>query len=264
MDAQAFQPTRRSVLTAVALAPIAALLPALLTESRSRAAAGAAYQFLTPHQVAVLTEATARLVPGPTDDPAEVGHPGAREADVVRYIDTLLSAFHEDPPRIFAGGPWSNRHTTGPDLLAQFVPLEERQLLAWRTRVADLRKRVAAAVLALDAAAKADGFVDFLTAPAPERDRVLSALAAERELLFGLTIDGMYSVPEYGGNAGLTAWQEIGWPGDVQPVGFSAAEVAAYDGPDPVAAADLAVVHEVLRSLPAVASAVLAQRSSRG
>ena len=261
---ESFRPTRRAVLAAAGLVPIAALLPALLTESRARAATGAAYRFLTPHQVAVLTEATARLVPGPTDDPAEAGHPGAREAGVVRYIDTLLSAFDVDPPSIFAGGPWSNRHAPGPDLLAHFVPLEERQLIAWRKRVADLRKAVAAAVVALDAAAKGDGFGDFLAAPSPEQDHVLAALTDVRDLLFGLTIDGMYSIPEYGGNAGLSAWKEIRWPGDVQPVGYTAAEVEADDGPDPVLTADLPVVHEVLRAMPAVASAMRAARASRG
>lgn len=263
-DQPTLLPTRRSVLAAAALVPLASLLPALLTESRARAAAGVAYRFLAPYQVAVVTEATARLVPGPTDDPAEIGHPGAREADVVRYIDTLLSAFDDDPPSIFAGGPWSNRHAPGPDQLATFVPLEERQLLAWRARVADLRKTVAAAVVALDAAAKGDGFGDFLAAPTAEQDHILASLADVRDLLFGLTIDGMYSIPEYGGNAGLSAWKEIGWPGDVQPVGYSAAEVAADDGPDPVALADLSIVREVLADLPVVATAMRKQRSSRG
>lgn len=263
-ETQPFQPTRRSVLAVAALAPIATLLPALLTRSRALAAAGAPYRFLTAHQAAVVTQATARLVPGPTDDPAEAGHPGAREADVVRYVDTLLSAFAVDPPPLFSGGPWSNRHATGPDYLARFVPPVERQLLAWRTRVTGLRTGVAAAVVALDAAAKRDGFVDFLNAPTPEQDRILAALADVRNLLFELTIEGMYSIPEYGGNAGLTAWKEIGWPGDVQPVGYSAAQVEADDGLDPVAVGDLPMVQQVLGALPAVASAILAQRSGRG
>ena len=36
--------------------------------------------------------ATARIAPGPDDDPAEAGHPGAREAGVTGYIDMLLGA----------------------------------------------------------------------------------------------------------------------------------------------------------------------------
>jgi hypothetical protein len=262
VPAQPNQPTRRTVLAAAALVPLATWIPGILEESKARAAAGSAYRFLSPHQVAVVTEATARLVPGPLDDPLEADHPGAREADVVRYVDTLLSAFDEDLPRIFAGGPWSNRHTTGPDLMATFVPLEERQLLAWRRRVAELRTRVAAAVVDLDKAAGADGFADFLAAPTPVQDYVLSSETAARDVLFTLTIEGMYSVPEYGGNAGLTGWQEIKWLGDVQPVGYSKAEVEGDDGLDPVGVADLAVVKEALQNLPAVGAAVL--RARRG
>jgi len=254
--AEVFLPTRRSVIVGAAFAT----LTGLLAESRSRAAAGAGFQFLTAHQAAVVTEATARLVPGPTDDPAEMGHPGAREAEVVRYIDTLLSAFGDDPPLVFAGGPWSNRHSPGPDLMAQFVPLEERQRLAWRTRVAALRSQVADAVVALDDAAGGD----FVSGPAPLQDEILTSLADVRNLLFPLTIEGMYSVPEYGGNAGLVGWQDIRWPGDVQPVGYSAAEVEADDGLDPVALSDLPVVQELVGALPVVSSALLTQRVRRG
>jgi hypothetical protein len=241
--AQAFLPTRRSVLAGAALLSVSALL----AESRARAATGASYRFLTAHQVAVVTEATARLVPGPTDDPLELGHPGAREADVVRYVDTLLSAFDDQPARVFAGGPWSNRHVAGPDHLADFVPLEERQLLAWKSRVADLRKRVAAAVVELDSAAGGD----FVGSPTVVQDKALAASTDARDVLFNLTIEGMYSVPEYGGNAGLVGWTEIKWAGDVQPVGYSAAEVEGDDGIDPVAAPDLPLVRELLSALEA-------------
>jgi len=248
------------VLAGAALVPLATWIPGVLRESKARAASGSPYRFLTAHQAAVVTEATARLVPGPLDDPLEAGHPGAREANVVRYVDTLLSAFDEDPPRIFAGGPWSNRYAPGRDLLADFVPLEEPQLKAWRTRVVGLRKDVAAAVTALDAAAQADGFADFLASPAVVQDYVLSSEAAAREVLFTLTIEGLYALPEYGGNAGLSGWKEIGWPGDVQPRGHSAASVEADDGLDPVAAADLAVVLEALQDMPAVAAALFKAR----
>ena len=39
------------------------------------------FRFFTGHQAAVVEAATARIAPGPLDDPAEAGHPGAREAD---------------------------------------------------------------------------------------------------------------------------------------------------------------------------------------
>ena len=140
------------------------------------------------------------------------------------------------------------------------MPLVERQQHAWRRRVTQLRHDVAAAVVALDDAAAAAGYADFVAAPAVEQDRILTELADVRNTLFGLTIDGMYSVPEYGGNAGLSGWQEIKWPGDVQPVGYSAAAVEADDGIDPVAASDLPVVQELIDALPVLGRG----RRSRG
>jgi hypothetical protein len=127
-----------------------------------------------------------------------------------------------------------------------------------------MRLDVAAAVEALDAGAAAAGYRDFVAAPTTEQDRLLTALADVRDLLFGLTIDAMYSVPEYGGNAGRSAWDEIRWPGDVQPVGYSPEEVERDDGVDPVAASDLPVVHEVIDALPLLARARAARGRRRG
>ena len=255
-------PGRRSVLIAGALLPVARYVPASAVLPRGgEAGAMTAYRFLSAHQAAVVVEATARLVPGPLDDPTEVGHPGAREAGVVHFVDRLLSAFDEDPPAIFAGAPWSDRHSSGPDHLARFVPLIERQEKAWRKRIAQLRKSVAAAIVALDKGAVAAGYKDFVAAPTTEQDRLLTDLSDVRDLLFGLTIDAVYSIPEYGGNKGLTGWHEISWPGDMQPVGYRPAAVEGDDGPDPVAADDLAVVREVLDNLPALGHASLLRRS---
>jgi hypothetical protein len=227
--------------------PVARWVPVSAMTSRgSEAAAAAAYRFLSAHQAAVVIEATARLVPGPLDDPAEIGHPGAREAGVVHFIDRLLSAFDEDPPAIFAGAPWSDRHSSGADHMKRFIPLVERQRKAWHERIKQLKHDVAAAVVALDKGAQDAGFSDFVAAPNPEKDRLLTELSDAREVLFSLTIDAMYSVPEYGGNHKLAGWHEISWPGDIQPRGYSAAKVEADDGPEPVAAADLPAVQEIV------------------
>ena len=256
-------PGRRTVLIAGALLPVARWLPVSAALPGRGEAAATSYRFLSAHQAAVVVEATARLVPGPRDDPTEAGHPGAREAGVVHYVDRLLSAFAEDPPAIFAGAPWSNRHASGPDHLARFVPLIERQEKAWRKRIAQLRKNVADAVVALDKGAVAAGYKDFVAAPTSEQDRLLTELAAARDVLFSLTTDAMYSVPEYGGNHARSGWHEIKWPGDIQPVGYSAAHVEADDGLDPVAAGDLTAVHELVAALPLLGRA-RAARSSRG
>ena len=256
---------RRSVLIAGAMLPVVRYVPApAFASGRGVAAAATAYRALTPHQAATIIEATARLVPGPKDDPTEIGHPGAREAGVVHFIDRLLSAFDESPPAIFAGAPWSDRHAPGPDHLKKFVPLIPRQEKAWRKRIKQLRKQVFDAVVALDKGAVSDGYKDFVSAPTTEQDKLLTDLAGAREVLFGLTIDAMYSVPEYGGNRKLTAWNEIGWPGDIQPLGYTEAAVERDDGPDPVSPDDVAAVQELIDNLPVLSRARAARRTRRG
>ncbi|HWQ22704.1 MAG TPA: gluconate 2-dehydrogenase subunit 3 family protein [Gaiellaceae bacterium] len=176
------------------------------------------FRFFDARQAAVVTEATARLIPGPRDDPEEAGHPGAREAGVVHYIDLLLTAFEDDPPRIYAGGPWSDRHGGAENLLARFVPLAPWEERAWRRRIAALRRRYRAGIAALDRAA--DG--DFAAAPPERQDAILASRrhAGFRRLLFEHAIEGMYAIPEYGGNRELAGWREIGYAGDVAPRGW--------------------------------------------
>jgi len=149
------------------------------------------FRFFDARQAAVVTEATARLIPGPRDDPEEAGHPGAREAGVVHYIDLLLTAFEDDPPRIYAGGPWSDRHGGAENLLARFVPLAPWEERAWRRRIAALRRRYRAGIAALDRAAGGD----FAAAPPERQDAIL---ASRRH----------------------AGWREIGYAGDVAPRGW--------------------------------------------
>jgi Gluconate 2-dehydrogenase subunit 3 len=241
------RPSRRAVVTAIGLVPLASLAPSLLVESQARAAVGSGFRFFDRHQAAVVKAAAARLVPGPNDDPVEklLNSPGATEADVVRYIDTMLSMFTDDPPKIFAGGPWSNRHGGHIDHMAHFVPPAPRQLAAWKQRVRQLRKSYVAAIKALDAAASTKNFA---TATQLEQDLVLTKLNAERDLIFANTIEGMYAVPEYGGNRDTLGWKSIGWPGDAQRRGYSANEVEHSDGEDVLLVTG--IVEQVLSALP--------------
>jgi gluconate 2-dehydrogenase gamma chain len=182
-------------------------------------------RFFTSHQAAVVADATARIAPGPGDDPAEAGHPGAREAGVTDYIDLMLGALaaldgdQAAPPMIFAGGPES------------FVRLDPVARIAWRGRIADWRRRYADGIATLDALAGGD-----FTRAGPEvQDKILASQEANAftALLFQHTIEGMYADPAYGGNRGRVGWQDIGFPG-AQPEGYPAAAVERSDGYDPV------------------------------
>jgi len=210
--------------------------------------------FFSSHQAAVVTAATARIAPGPDDDPAEAGHPGAREADVTGYIDSMLAALgaldnpgpdDTGPPPVFAGGPWSNRHTSGPDLMARFAALDPVARIAWRRRLTGWQRQYREGVATLDRLAGGD----FTKASHAKQDKILvmSAAGSFMALLFEHTIEGLYSAPEYGGNRGLTGWKEIGFPGDIQPRGYTADEVTRSDGHDPVD--NTGIVADVLKLL---------------
>ena len=230
--------------------PIAVASAAVLgTEGcTSSASSGRTLRFFTADQAAVVEAATARIAPGPADDPAEAGHPGAREADVTGYIDSMLGALgslDDAAPLVFAGGPWSNRHTSGPDLMARFLALDPVGRIAWRRRLTGWQQQYRQGIATLDKLAGGD----FTKASGAKQDKILvmSALSDFVPLLFEHTIEGLYAAPEYGGNRGLAGWKEIGFPGDIQPRGYTADEVSRSDGHDPVD--NTGIVADVLKLL---------------
>jgi len=239
-------PRRRTVIRAI---PAAAILGA--SGCTAPPARPATFQFFNSHEAAVVEAATARIAPGPADDPAEAGHPGAREAGVTGYIDKMLAtlgALTGPAPIIFAGGPWSNRHTSGPDLMADFIPLDPVTIIAWRKRLEGWRKQYMEGIATLDSLAGGD-----FTAAAPQdQDKILARQEASgfTSLLFEHTIEGLYANPEYGGNRGLAGWTDIGFPGDIQPRGYTPDQVERSDGRDPVAATG--IVADVLKLLGVV------------
>ena len=206
------------------------MLPGKALAEALAAPATDGFEFFDDHQAAVVREATARIIPGPEDDPLEAGHPGAREANVVRYIDLMLAAFGVDPPRIHAGGPWSDRAGGAKNHMARFVDLSPVQEKLWRERIASLQKQYAAGIAALDQATGGD----FANASNDAKDDALAGSGEFLDVLFVHTIEGTYSVPEYGGNEGLSGWQDIKYPGDSQPRGYTPEEVGTSDGLDPI------------------------------
>jgi hypothetical protein len=213
--------SRRAVLGGLSLLPLAAAVPGVLPA----ASADTGYRFLTPHQAAVLDAATRRLIPGPEDSLLERGSPGAHEANVVGFLDTMLSAFSFSPPMVHAGGPWSNRAGGTQDFMADFVPLDRAQTYGWQQRIAGYRTQYTNGIALLDQLAGGD----FTSVAKPRQDLILAhgKAVSFTKLLFGHTVQAMYSVPEYGGNANLVGWQDIKFPGDSQPNGYSNAEVEA-------------------------------------
>jgi hypothetical protein len=249
---------RRVVITGIpaAVASAAVLGSGGCTSTAASHGGAGQPRFFTSHQAAVVEDATARIAPGPGDDPAEAGHPGAREAGVTGYIDAMLGALavlEADAsgggttavPVIFAGGPWSNRHAAGHNLMADFIAPDVVSRIAWRKRLADWQRQYSSGIATLDKLAGGD----FTKASPAHQDKTLSRSEVRTflSLLFEHTIEGMYASPEYGGNRGLAGWKDISYPGDSQPLGYASAEVERSDGRDPVGGTG--IVADVLKLL---------------
>jgi len=181
--------------------------------------------WFTEHEYRVAAAACDRLIPS---DPT----PGAAEAGVVDYIDTLLGAFTFDPPRIWAGGPASGR-AGGAAGFAAFHRLGPLDELAWRTRIEGSKgipeREFNGPVVGWQERYRAGLAVlgdDFCDLDAEGQDERLRAHEEFVELLYEHCCEGMYGAPEYGGNRDGVGWAGIEFPGDVQPRGWSDDEVS--------------------------------------
>jgi len=186
--------------------------------------------FLHEHETLVLAAAVDRLIPA-----GDEGAPGAVRAGVVEYIDTFLGAFTFDPPRIYAGGPFSGRWG-GQASFERWLSLGPMEELAWRTRlegsqglperefngpVVGLQQRYRDGLAALGP--------DFGDVAAEEQDRRLDGDPAFKRLLYEHACEGTYGDPVYGGNRDFAGWDAIGWIGDIQPRGYTDDEVSGRE-----------------------------------
>jgi hypothetical protein len=175
----------------------------------------------------VLRAAVDRLVP------PYGSHPGAAALGAVDYIDGLLGAFTFDPPRIFAGGPFSGRKG-GDASFADFIALSPLEELTWRTRIEGSQGRperefngpVVGWQEAYRNGIDALGD-DFVRVDADEQDARLAAAEVFGALLYGHVCEACYGAPEYGGNRDQRGWDAIGFAGDAQPRGYTDDEVSS-------------------------------------
>jgi hypothetical protein len=186
--------------------------------------------FLNEAELAIVAAAVDRLIP-----PDDAGCPGASAAGVPDYIDTYLGAFSFDPPRIFAGGPFSGRWG-GEANFDKWLPLGPMEELAWRTRIegSDGRpeREFNGGVVGLQQIYR-DGIAalgaDFADVDGDEQDRRLSTVPEFKRLLYQHSCEGMYGDPVYGGNRDAVGWKMIGWLGDIQPRGYTKEEVESRE-----------------------------------
>ncbi len=159
--------------------------------------------------------------------------PGAGQAGGADYVDLLLGAFRFDPPRIWAGGPFSGRHG-GDASFGNWLALGRIEELAWRMRIEGSQGRperefngpvVGWQAQYRTGLAALGG--DFAEVEPAEQDARLQSRVDEvfRTLLFEHACESLYGDPTYGGNRNGAAWAAIGFAGDVQPRGWTDEEV---------------------------------------
>ena len=203
---------------------------------------GAEPVFFTDHEWQTIDSATARIYP--TDD-----NPGAREANVVRYIDRYLSGIDY----IYASGDG-----------AGFLKMSGKLADAWRARIVRMQVVYRSGIVRLDVLAQESFGKNFKDLPENEQDATLELLsglpkpspvslsqtAPLNSALQGVgddgmdffdalclhTRQGMFCDPVYGGNQNRVGWDFIGFPGpkslkDTLDVTFSVKDHFVHDVP---------------------------------
>jgi gluconate 2-dehydrogenase gamma chain len=238
-------------------------------------------RFFTAHQWRTVEAATSRIIPTDHD-------PGAREANVVTFIDRYLSGIDF----IYA-----NPYGSG------FLRLEGRQADAWAQRVGILQERYRAGLARLDEMGRRHFGRDFAELDEDQQDMVLteispslsvperlvlgqaspavpgggtahgqaalgSSVAARRdaqeamlretviddnlgffETLVLHTRQGFYADPAYGGNTDRAGWAVIGFPGPASMAETTDGRFSTDDYMEPVQYQ--VVVPEILRTVAA-------------
>jgi gluconate 2-dehydrogenase gamma chain len=183
--------------------------------------------FFDEHQWATIDAATARIIPADRD-------PGAREAEVVRFIDRYLSGINY----IYASADGSG-----------FLRIGGKDADAWRERVQEAQEKYTEGIRELDEVSRQKFGADFIALTDEQQDEVLVTLADEPmperimittegqwsgaalggppptnqpisdegldffHMLVMHTRQGFYADPVYGGNKNHIGWKVIGFPG---------------------------------------------------
>jgi gluconate 2-dehydrogenase gamma chain len=159
------------------------------------------YLFFNAAEARFIEAACERLIP------ADESGPGALGAGVSNYLDKQLGGAWGAGERLYRSGPWQSG-TPSQGYQLPFTPGELFHT-ALRAINQELEKRGAAFHdLPVDAQ---DNYLKSLEAGAEDLDGVPCAVFFN--LLLGMTVEGFFSDPVYGGNRDMVAWRMIGFPG---------------------------------------------------
>ena len=258
--------TRRSILVWIgatgatsALGSVASVGCAPGSPSLPRAATSPVAPVATPappyfsHEERSVLGALADAVLPPDDEP------GGSALGAVDYIENLLTAFTQETPLIYAGGPYSGRNpvpddpatTSSANDFESFLPLDRVAQRSWALRiygsagvpgggpndaitgpVVGLREAVASAITQAKTVIPPGVSVSALAAT--DRASMLQAIdKTTQDAIIELVLEGAFAPPEYGGNTDLGGWKMTHFEGDSLPYGYSTYDTTTgkVDGP---------------------------------
>lgn len=165
--------------------------------------------FFNPHDAATIEAIAARIIPGSSDDP------GAREADVIVYIDRAVAGYDHDLQPVYRRGVWELDRYCADRYGMPFVELPEES-----------QDKVLHEISAVPAHPTAQ-------VGETEAERLgLHVLSRFFSVVRQHTIEGMFCDPAYGGNRDGVGWKLVGFPGarwgyseDEMQLGFDATEI---------------------------------------
>jgi gluconate 2-dehydrogenase gamma chain len=158
------------------------------------------YLFFNREEAQFIETAVARLIP--TDD-----HPGAIEAWVPNYLDKQLAGAWGSGERLYRSGPWES---TRPGLGYQ-LPLTPGELFHTAIKAINAQLTKGGQAFSELPVEEQDAFLHKLEAGQIDLNGVPSQIFFEQ--LVGMTIEGFFSDPIYGGNKDMVGWKMIGFPG---------------------------------------------------
>jgi gluconate 2-dehydrogenase gamma chain len=177
---------------ALAQVQAAAVTPAAAT-AHERAAEGALRAFFNQDDAATIEAFAERLMPG------AAGKPGARDANVINYIDLALAGAYSDQQDFYRRG---------------LAALDQYCRTTYNKPFVELSPAQQDEVITALEAGRAAGF----TYP--------SAVAFFNTMRTH-TIEGMFADPVYGGNKDFAGWRLVGFPG-AQPM-FTTADMQSRE-----------------------------------
>ncbi|MFI5394311.1 MAG: gluconate 2-dehydrogenase subunit 3 family protein [Candidatus Binatia bacterium] len=130
-----------------------------------------------------------------------------------------------------------------PDFFTQLLPLSRLQALSWKVRIlgasavpevaanplatssieVDFRNKYRNGLAALDQMSESSYGASFTQITPAQQSSLLNKSPDQNfvTLLTYHTLEGVLSVPEYGGNRNRLGWQLVGFDGDSQPLGYT-------------------------------------------